>query len=258
MKYSLSIFLLCMSTCLISTEEAFMTLKQQHCVPCEGGVAPLKIEKIKEYLSDYPEWSLAPDEPKRIQRTYTFKNFVKAMGFVNAIAYIAEAEGHHPNILIEYNKVTLILYTHAIGGLSTNDFIIAGLADEAWEKMPEKSPIDAFTSLQVLKDEAFLFVDERDWHQFHNLRNLSMSISAEAAELMELFLWKNDKELEEPLSDTDKHAIEEELSDVLLGILTFANRANIDITRSFLQKLVKIKEKYAVNKIRGINKKIQS
>lgn len=247
-----------MTTHLISTEGVFMALKQKHCVPCEGGVAPLKMEEIKEYLTDYPEWTLFTDEPKRIHRTYTFKNFVQAMGFVNAIARIAEAEGHHPNILIEYNKVTLILYTHAIGGLSTNDFIIAGLADELLDTLPKKQDMDAFMVLQGLKDEAFAFVDERNWHQFHNLRNLSMSILAEAAELMELFLWKNDQEIQEPLSKEERQKIEDELADVFLGILTFSNRAEIDLANALLKKLPKIKEKYPIEKVYGKGKKIQS
>ena len=76
------------------------------------------------YRKDVPEWELAADG-KSVVRTYVFKDFKEALVFVNRIGVLAEAEGHHPDISIHYNKVTLKLWTHEVGGLSINDFIVA-------------------------------------------------------------------------------------------------------------------------------------
>jgi len=97
---------------------------EQHCVPCEGGTAPLSIEDARGIIEYMKGWTLAPDA-KSISREFLFKDFKEAVGFVNAVAAIAEQEGHHPDITLQWNKVRLELSTHAIGGLSTNDFIIA-------------------------------------------------------------------------------------------------------------------------------------
>lgn len=99
-------------------------LQNQHCVPCEGGIAPLTKADAEETMKHVPGWVLA-DDGKKIFRDFAFKDFKEAMEFVNKVADIAEAEGHHPDISIWWNKVKLELSTHAIGGLSTNDFIVA-------------------------------------------------------------------------------------------------------------------------------------
>ena len=99
-------------------------LSQQHCVPCEGGIAPLSKSDAEETMKHIPNWILS-QEGKNISRVFIFKDFTEAMVFVNNVAEIAEAEGHHPDISINWNKVHLDLSTHAIGGLSTNDFILA-------------------------------------------------------------------------------------------------------------------------------------
>lgn len=96
----------------------------QHCVPCEGGTAPLGVEDAQGILEYMKGWTLAPDA-KSISREFVFKDFAEAMLFVNKVAEIAEREGHHPDITLRWNKVRLDLSTHAIGGLSNNDFIIA-------------------------------------------------------------------------------------------------------------------------------------
>ena len=100
------------------------SLVKKHCVPCEGGVAPFTPEKIKKHnkLLSVP-WDVV--DHKKIRREFRFKNFNGSMRFVTAVADIAEKEGHHPDIYIFYNKVRLTLWTHAIGGLSINDFILA-------------------------------------------------------------------------------------------------------------------------------------
>ncbi len=100
-----------------------MNLNKKHCVPCEGGTQPLKVDEAEKYLNDVPDWSIK--DGKSIEREFRFKDFKEAVKFVNRVAKIAESEGHHPDIYIFYNRVTLSLSTHAIGGLSENDFILA-------------------------------------------------------------------------------------------------------------------------------------
>lgn len=103
-------------------------LAQGHCVPCEGGMPPLDHKYIQKYSAQVPDWKVADDE-KKITREFTFKDFVEAMKFVNAVADIAQAEGHHPDMYIFYNKVRLELTTHAVNGLFENDFILAAKID---------------------------------------------------------------------------------------------------------------------------------
>jgi 4a-hydroxytetrahydrobiopterin dehydratase len=102
-------------------------LSQKHCVPCEGGTLPLPENAVAEYLRAAPEWKAI--DGKKIAREFKFKDFKAAMAFINKVAEIAEAEQHHPDIYIFYNLVKLELSTHAIGGLSENDFIVAAKID---------------------------------------------------------------------------------------------------------------------------------
>ncbi len=97
-------------------------LAQKRCVPCEGGTKPLPPEQIQTYLKRLPGWVLAKDE---IVKTYSFKNFHETMGFVNAVAFIANREDHHPEMEVAYKTCQVRYSTHAIGGLSENDFICA-------------------------------------------------------------------------------------------------------------------------------------
>src|SRR3989344_6977260 len=94
------------------------------CAPCEGGVAPLVREEAILYLAEVLGWEISVNS-KQISRDFKFDNFKEAMKFVNSVADIAEEEGHHPDINISYNKVKFTNSTHAIGGLSENDFILA-------------------------------------------------------------------------------------------------------------------------------------
>ncbi len=100
-------------------------LTKKHCVPCEGGMPPLTNEKEDGLIKQTSNWVLLRDGTHRIRRMFTFKNFKKAMEFVNKVADLAENEGHHPDIKIVYNRVQLDLFTHSVGGLSENDFIMA-------------------------------------------------------------------------------------------------------------------------------------
>jgi 4a-hydroxytetrahydrobiopterin dehydratase len=101
-----------------------MDLTLKHCIPCEGGVAPMGKDQAHEYMAHALGWNLS-DDTKNISKHFEFKDFKESMAFVNKIAELAESEGHHPDISIVYNKIDLKLSTHAIGGLSENDFILA-------------------------------------------------------------------------------------------------------------------------------------
>jgi 4a-hydroxytetrahydrobiopterin dehydratase len=101
-----------------------MDLISKKCVPCEGGVPSFTKEEAEKYLPEVSGWTLSEDA-KKIFREFKFKDFKEAMRFVNAVADLAESEGHHPDIYIFWNRVKLELSTHAIAGLSENDFILA-------------------------------------------------------------------------------------------------------------------------------------
>lgn len=103
-----------------------MSLRAKHCVPCEGGVPKLDAAQIALFAPEVPGWSVRDE---KLYRTFTFKNFVEAMRFVNRIADVAEAEGHHPDFAVHYKEVQVTIWTHAIGGLSENDFILAAKID---------------------------------------------------------------------------------------------------------------------------------
>ena len=99
-------------------------LASRSCVPCRGGVDPLSESQARRLLEETPGWALA-EQGKRLERSFEFRDFVEAMRFVNRVAELAEEEGHHPDIAIHWNRVTLVLWTHKIGGLHENDFILA-------------------------------------------------------------------------------------------------------------------------------------
>ena len=103
-------------------------LLKKKCIPCEAGVEPYGEKEAKKYLPEVEGWAL-DENYKRISKEYKFKDFIGAMNFVQKVADLAEEEGHHPDIHINYNRVVLELWTHAIGGLSENDFILAAKID---------------------------------------------------------------------------------------------------------------------------------
>ena len=106
-----------------------MTLAGKSCVPCRGGIPPLTGEVARKLASDVAEWELN-EEATRISRSFAFKDFKEALGFVNRVGELAEAEGHHPDFSIHWNTVDLVLWTHKIGGLHENDFIMAAKIDQ--------------------------------------------------------------------------------------------------------------------------------
>ncbi len=105
-------------------------LARKKCVPCEGGVAPLTPEQIRPMLKGLEGWTL---DAGRITKTYRFKNYFETMAFVNAAAWISHREDHHPDMLVGYNECRASYVTHAIGGLSENDFICAAKLDALFE-----------------------------------------------------------------------------------------------------------------------------
>jgi 4a-hydroxytetrahydrobiopterin dehydratase len=107
--------------------ETATELRKKHCVPCEGGEKPLDEGKIREYQQVVPGWKADPRP--RLVRQFRFKDFKEAMEFVNRMAAIAEAEGHHPDFFVHWNEVKVELWTHATGGLHLNDFILAAKID---------------------------------------------------------------------------------------------------------------------------------
>lgn len=109
-------------------------LAQKRCVPCEGGEPPLSAKKMREYLRQVPDWTLSLDGAW-ISHEWTFEDFKDAIGFVRRVADLAEQEGHHPDIRVfSYKRVRLDLSTHAIKGLSLNDFILAAKINALWKR----------------------------------------------------------------------------------------------------------------------------
>lgn len=100
-------------------------LTKKHCVPCKEGGEPLSEKKENELLKEVVNWTLVRDGTHKLTRQFKFKDFRESMAFVNKVADLVEEEGHHPDIKIVWNKVRLDLFTHAVGGLHENDFVMA-------------------------------------------------------------------------------------------------------------------------------------
>ena len=105
-------------------------LRRKKCLPCEGGVDVCSLDLAERQLKELPGWYLTHDG-QRIRRDWRVKNFMAAMSFFERVAEIAEDDGHHPDLHLEgYRNMSIELWTHAIGGLSENDFILAAKIDE--------------------------------------------------------------------------------------------------------------------------------
>jgi 4a-hydroxytetrahydrobiopterin dehydratase len=103
-------------------------LTAKRCVPCEGGAAPMDADESRDMLARLNGWQL-DESGKEISRSFEFKNYYQSMAFVNALAWIAHREDHHPDLEVGYKRVRVRFSTHAIGGLSENDFICAAKID---------------------------------------------------------------------------------------------------------------------------------
>jgi len=108
-------------------------LAQMKCSACRGDEPPLTDQELENYLPQVPDWDLVDEEGvKKLRRTFTFGNFVKALAFTNRVGETAEEEGHHPIITLTWGKATVTWYTHKIKGLHENDFIMAAKTDELY------------------------------------------------------------------------------------------------------------------------------
>ena len=103
-------------------------LSSKTCVPCRGGVPPLKGDQISPLLSQLSGWQVVDEH--HLKRQYAFPDFVSALSFVNKAGDIAEAQGHHPDIYLTWGKVEISIWTHKIDGLTESDFILAAKIDE--------------------------------------------------------------------------------------------------------------------------------
>lgn len=105
-----------------------MELASKKCIPCEVGALPLAREEAERFMTQLKGWQLSTDV-KSIEKTFSFKNFASALSFVNAVGEVAEEEGHHPDIDFGWGRARITLTTHAIKGLSENDFVLAAKID---------------------------------------------------------------------------------------------------------------------------------
>lgn len=102
-----------------------MSLSEKTCEPCHrADIKPLSLAQAKEYLKEIADWELGEDDAM-ISRRFKFSDFIDTMEFVNKVAALAEAEGHHPDLHIFYDHVDVDLWTHSVQGLTENDFILA-------------------------------------------------------------------------------------------------------------------------------------
>lgn len=112
------------------TVQSASELRTKKCLPCEGGVDPMTLEEAQQQLKQLDGWELTQNN-QRIRKEWVVKNFMAGMEFFHKVAELAEAEGHHPDLHLEgYRNVAIEIWTHAIGGLSENDFILAAKIDE--------------------------------------------------------------------------------------------------------------------------------
>ncbi len=107
-------------------DTAVCDLTDKHCKPCEGGVPPLSEKEARELLKQLDGWELSDN---RISKTFAFKNYYQTIAFVNAVAWMTHREDHHPDMTVGYSKCRVEYTTHAVGGLSENDFICAAKVD---------------------------------------------------------------------------------------------------------------------------------
>ena len=108
------------------------SLKDKKCVPCEGGIIPFDISEIHKYQRKVDGWDILKNDKNNffIEKNFKFKNFKKSQDFVNSVGKISEDEGHHPDIIFGWGYAKINITTHAIEGLSENDFILAAKIDQ--------------------------------------------------------------------------------------------------------------------------------
>jgi 4a-hydroxytetrahydrobiopterin dehydratase len=108
-------------------------LAARQCEPCRAGAPTLSQEQIATYLGQVPEWRvITRDDVSQLERTFKFRNFAQALEFTVRVGALAESQGHHPALLTEWGRVTVTWWTHKIGGLHDNDFIMAARTGELY------------------------------------------------------------------------------------------------------------------------------
>ncbi|MBI2774892.1 4a-hydroxytetrahydrobiopterin dehydratase [Candidatus Dependentiae bacterium] len=207
----------------------------------------LTLEEINDLISNLPGWR-AYHLPTHdfMNKQFELRDFATALRFVNAVGEYAQKINHHPDISIAYKKVTITLWTHSASGVTEKDIVLASQIEQIIKKPFSQ---DGTITLANVKNSVEEFVIERDWIQFHSLKNLSMAIGAEAAELMEPFLWTD--AAQEKNSEAKRTEIENELADVLIASIAFANRFNTDIAKAIERKLELNRKKYPIEKAKG-------
>ena len=103
-------------------------LAERECVPCRGGVPPMKGEEIEKLLQQLEGWQVIDEH--HLQKIYRFKDFRESLEFVNRVGNLAEQQGHHPDICFGWGKAEVTIWTHKIGGLSESDFVLAAKIDK--------------------------------------------------------------------------------------------------------------------------------
>lgn len=114
------------------SNKALCDLAGKRCQACEGDVPPLPEQTITSLVENLPGWTYNNTE-KRLEKTFGFKGYFRTMAFVNAIAWMAQHENHHPDLIVSYNQCVVHFTTHAIGGLSENDFICAAKVEAIFD-----------------------------------------------------------------------------------------------------------------------------
>ena len=107
-----------------------MSLSSKHCIPCRGGVPALSGAELANLQNQVPGWNVVAEH--HLRKDYTFPDFRTALGFVNRVGEVAEAEGHHPDLYLSWGRVEVKIWTHKIDGLTESDFILAAKIDELY------------------------------------------------------------------------------------------------------------------------------
>lgn len=105
-------------------------LAEKHCVPCRGGVPPLRGPELTSYAEELPDWKIM--EEHHIAKTFLFPDFKKGLEFVDRVGAVAEEQGHHPDLCLSWGKVDVQIYTHKIRGLTESDFVLAAKIDQLY------------------------------------------------------------------------------------------------------------------------------
>ena len=107
-------------------------LRKKKCTPCEGGIPPMTLEEAREMQKEVPSWEVI-DDGQAIRRLFNFSNHYEVMAFANAVAWISHREDHHPSMTVGYSRCELVYSTHAVEGLTENDFICSAKVDALLE-----------------------------------------------------------------------------------------------------------------------------